>query len=77
MTDPDVCTHDETAPVDVRDHTTGGTHTVARICTGCLTQLHRGWGCASCAWEDPGYRTLCDPRIYPLPILTRPCKEHA
>lgn len=75
MTDPRLCTHAYTVPVDVRDHTTGGTRTVARICTVCLDQLHAGWGCDDCAWVE-GPRRLSDPRVTPLPVLVHPCPAH-
>lgn len=77
MTDPNTCPHDDTIPVDVRSHQTGGTVTVARICRDCLAQLHAGWGCPACDWETAEVRRLCDPRVVPLPVLVRPCKEHA
>lgn len=76
MTDPRTCPHEATEPVEVRDHTTGGTVVVARICTACLDQLPAGWGCGDCEWVE-GPRRLCDLRITPLPILARPCQEHA
>lgn len=68
MTDPATCPHDRTEPVDVRDHTTGGTVTVARICTACLAQLPAAWGCTDCYWTEA--RAICEPA--PQRILARP-----
>jgi hypothetical protein len=73
MIDPRTCPHEHSQPVDVRDHTTGGTVTVARICTACLEQLPAGWGCTDCEWVD--HRQLCDPG--PRLFLAQPCQEHA
>lgn len=73
MTDPRTCPHDVTVPVDVRDHTTGGTTTVARICTTCLARLPTAWGCTVCEWVE--IRNLCEP--VPQRMLARPCQEHA
>ena len=73
MTDPRSCRHEHSEPVDVRDHTTGATVTVARICTTCLTQLPAAWGCTACEWVD--VRRLCDP--VPQLIPGQPCQEHA
>lgn len=75
--DPAVCPHDDTVPVDVRDHTTGGTVTVARICRDCLAQLEAGWGCPACEWETYEERRLCDYLATVHHVLVRPCKEHA
>lgn len=67
------CPHETTEPVDIRSHTTGGTITVARICTACLVQLPAAWGCTNCTWVDT--RGLGDPA--PTCILAQPCQEHA
>lgn len=77
MTDPTTCQHETTVPVDVRDHDSGGTRTVARVCTSCLAQLEPGWGCPSCEWSSFGTRELCQrvPTIHR--VLVRPCREHA
>lgn len=77
MIDPHLCDHDRHEPVDVRDHATGGTTTVARICVDCLTQLHPGWGCTACAWNTVETRRFCDPHPTQHHYLARPCKEHA
>lgn len=77
MTNPMYCQHENTEPVDVRDHDTGGTRTVARICRDCLLQLEAGWGCGSCEWQEIDVRRLCDPPGITEPVLVRPCKEHA
>lgn len=71
------CAHGHTEPVDVRDHTTGATTTVARICTDCLDQLHAGWGCPNCEWAEVDVRRLCElgPTIHH--VLHRACREHA
>lgn len=74
MTDEQVCPHDTTQPVDVRNHTTGAVETVARICTACLTQLPAAWGCTACEWGEAP-RRLCE--LIPDQILARPCQEHA
>jgi hypothetical protein len=73
MADPRTCPHDNSQPVEVRDHTTGGTIVVARICTACLEQLPAAWGCTDCEWVEE--RVLCQPR--PELVLARPCQEHA
>lgn len=73
MTDPRTCPHQDSEPVEVRSHTTGGTEVVARICTACLDQLPAAWGCTDCEWVEN--RRLCDP--IPQPMLARPCQEHA
>lgn len=73
MIDPRTCPHEQSEPVDVRNHATGATETVARICTACLTQLSTGWGCPACEWAEE--RALCDPA--PRLVLARPCQEHA
>lgn len=67
------CPHETTEPVDIRNHTTGGTETVARICTACLVELPAAWGCTSCIWVET--RNLADPA--PTAILAAPCQEHA
>lgn len=71
------CVHTDTVPVDVRDHTTGATRTVARLCRTCLAQLHPGWGCPACEWDHHGARQLCDPVNRTTHVLAHPCKEHA
>lgn len=73
MTDPRTCPHEDSEPVDVRDHTTGATETVARICRACLERLPAAWGCTRCSWVEE--RRLCD--AVPTLMLTRPCQEHA
>ncbi|CAI9417292.1 hypothetical protein [Nocardioides sp. T2.26MG-1] len=73
MTDERTCPHETSEPVEVRDHTTGGLVTVARICTTCLAQLPAAWGCPACEWSET--RALCDP--VPQLLLARPCQEHA
>lgn len=73
MADPRTCPHEHSQPVDVRDHTTGATETVARICTACLEQLPTAWGCSDCSWVD--VRALCDPG--PRLMLGQPCGVHA
>lgn len=75
--DPATCDHEDTVPVDVRDHTTGGTVTVARICRDCLVQLEAGWRCPSCDWDTWEEQRLCDPRPTVHHVLVRPCKDHA
>lgn len=77
MNDPTTCQHETTVPVDVRDHDTGGTITVARVCTSCLAQLEPGWGCPACEWQSIETRRLCDPHTRTQHALVRPCKEHA
>lgn len=72
MIDEQVCAHERTEPVDVRDHTTGGTVTVARICRECLTQLPAAWGCADCEWAEE--RRVCD--VVPTRVLAAPCAQH-
>ena len=73
MTDPRACTHPASEPVDVRDHTTGGTVTVARICTACLAQLPVNWGCTDCQWVEVS--RLCD--VVPQLVPGYPCPTHA
>lgn len=78
MTDPTNCPHRSTVSVDVRDHDTGGTRTVARICTKCLAQLEPRWGCTDCEWESfKAPRRLCDPHTRTQHTLIHPCEEHA
>lgn len=69
---PVTCTHPASEPVDVRDHTTGGTITVARICTSCLDQLPAAWGCDDCEWTE--IRRVCDE--VPSRVLATPCPRH-
>lgn len=71
------CCHDDTVPVDVRNHSTGGTDTVAHLCTHCLAQLPANWTCTACDWDERSERRLCDPHDTTRRICTRPCKEHA
>lgn len=71
--EPARCPHEQSEPVDVRDHTTGGTVTVARICRACLERLPAAWGCPRCEWSE--IYVLCE--YQPTLILARPCQEHA
>jgi hypothetical protein len=73
---PELCDHESTQPVDVRDYTTGGTITVARICVDCLAQLEPGWGCPACDWDTFEDRRFCEVRPTVHHVLIRPCKEH-
>lgn len=72
MTTTTSCAHERTEPVDVRDHSTGGTTTVARICTACLDELPAAWGCPDCQWIEE--RRMCDPA--PRLLLGQPCPAH-
>jgi hypothetical protein len=74
---PEQCLHPTSEPVDVRDHTTGGTLAVARICVDCLAQLEPGWGCEDCEWTSYETRAMCEPMPTIVHVLVRPCKEHA
>lgn len=75
--DPRTCRHDDTEPVDVRDYTTGGTTTVARICRACLDELPAGWRCPDCEWVEIETRALCELQATVIRNLVRPCQEHA
>lgn len=77
MISPGSCPHTDTVPVDVRDPTTGGTRTVARICTGCLAQLPAWWGCGDCETTEVVLeRLLCETAPTFDQVLTRPCPAH-
>lgn len=72
------CTHADHVPVEslVDDQVT----VVARLCLDCDAQLHAGWGCPACEWQQFAKpRRLCDPinRIDLEHVLVRPCREHA
>jgi len=56
---------------------TGQVEVVAKICNGCLEQLHPGWGCPKCVWDMTETRTFMDPQPVPLFTLIAPCQEHA
>lgn len=77
MTDQARCPHEATEPVEVRDHVTGTTTLVARICRACLAELPPAWQCVRCSWDVIEIRALCDPAPILHHELVRPCQEHA
>ena len=76
-TDPRHCTHPNTVPVDVRNHHTGATETVAHLCADCLDQLPPNWACTNCEWIELDTRTWCDPHPVIARVCDRFCEEHA
>lgn len=51
------CRHTDRVPVDVLAD--GRVETVAQLCLDCTAQLHPGFGCEHCEWEE----------IYTHPVL--------
>jgi hypothetical protein len=76
VTDTTSCAHADAVPVDVRDHTTGGTTTVAHICRTCLCRLPANWGCTDCEWQEIETRLLCQATHDRALCLIRPCPAH-
>lgn len=62
------CRHEVTEPVVL---STG--ELVAAVCTTCLAELPKSWGCPDCEWDE--VRRLCDP--VPQVVLAAPCPRHA
>lgn len=70
------CPHANVEPVEVRNHITGGTDTVAHICRDCLEQLPAGWGCPDCKWGHTDVSTLGGD-VHCFHHLVIPCVRHA
>jgi hypothetical protein len=61
------CRHERSEPVIL---STG--ELVAALCSDCLVELPKSWGCADCAWVE--IRRLCD--VIPQVLLGEPCDKH-
>lgn len=77
MTDPRYCRHEDHVPVEARSRGDRRRRDRRPPCCDCLEQLHAGWGCLNCHWDEDSTRTFADPHDRPIFCLARPCKEHA